>query len=92
MLSRQTEEMRNFILDVSVLDRISAPLADYMTEVAGPHIFFGSLRTATCSSFPLTTRSGGFGSITCSGPWHEVLSRPSNPITYLSFISVRPTG
>ena len=38
VLSRQTEEMRNFILDMSVLDRISAPLADYMTEVAGPHL------------------------------------------------------
>jgi LuxR family maltose regulon positive regulatory protein len=32
VLSRQTEEMRNFILDVSVLDRISAPLADYITR------------------------------------------------------------
>ena len=32
VLSRQTEEMRNFILDMSVLDRISAPLADYMTR------------------------------------------------------------
>jgi ATP/maltotriose-dependent transcriptional regulator MalT len=32
VLSRQTEEMHNFILDVSVLDRVSAPLADYMTR------------------------------------------------------------
>ena len=32
VLSRQTEEMRNFILDASVLDRVSAPLADYMTR------------------------------------------------------------
>ena len=32
VLSRQTDEMRNFILDASVLDRISAPLADYMTR------------------------------------------------------------
>jgi LuxR family transcriptional regulator, maltose regulon positive regulatory protein len=32
VLSRQTDEMRNFILGMSVLDRLSAPLADYMTR------------------------------------------------------------
>jgi LuxR family maltose regulon positive regulatory protein len=32
VLSRQTDEMRNFILGMSVLDRFSAPLADYMTR------------------------------------------------------------
>jgi LuxR family maltose regulon positive regulatory protein len=32
VLSRQTQEVRSFILDMSVVDRFSAPLADYMTE------------------------------------------------------------
>ncbi|HZA31514.1 MAG TPA: LuxR C-terminal-related transcriptional regulator [Propionibacteriaceae bacterium] len=31
VLSRHTDEMRNFILDMSVVDRFSAPLADYVT-------------------------------------------------------------
>jgi LuxR family transcriptional regulator, maltose regulon positive regulatory protein len=31
VLSRQTEEVRNFILDMSIVDRFSAPLCDYMT-------------------------------------------------------------
>jgi LuxR family maltose regulon positive regulatory protein len=30
VLSRQTDEVRNFILDMSILDRFSAPLCDYM--------------------------------------------------------------
>jgi LuxR family transcriptional regulator, maltose regulon positive regulatory protein len=31
VLSRQTDEVRNFILDMSILDRFSAQLCDYMT-------------------------------------------------------------
>jgi LuxR family transcriptional regulator, maltose regulon positive regulatory protein len=31
VLSRQTDEVRNFILDMSIVDRFSAPLCEYMT-------------------------------------------------------------
>ena len=31
VLARQTDEVRNFILDMSIVDRFSAPLCDYMT-------------------------------------------------------------
>jgi ATP/maltotriose-dependent transcriptional regulator MalT len=32
VLSRQTDDIRNFILDTSILGRFSAPLCDYVTE------------------------------------------------------------
>ena len=32
VLSRQPEQVRNFILDMSIVDRFSVPLADYVTE------------------------------------------------------------
>ena len=31
VLARQTDEIRNFILDMSIVDRFSAPLCDYLT-------------------------------------------------------------
>jgi LuxR family maltose regulon positive regulatory protein len=32
VLSRESDEVRNFILDMSIMDRFSAPLCDHMTE------------------------------------------------------------
>jgi LuxR family transcriptional regulator, maltose regulon positive regulatory protein len=32
VLGRQTDELRNFIMDMSILDRFSAPLCDYLTH------------------------------------------------------------
>jgi LuxR family transcriptional regulator, maltose regulon positive regulatory protein len=60
VLSRQTEEVRNFILDMSILDRFSAPLADYVTGTPYSASFLRDLKYTNLFLIPLDSEERWF--------------------------------
>lgn len=60
VLSRQTDELRNFILDVSILDRFSAPLCDYLTETRHSASILRNLQHTNLFLIPLDSEERWF--------------------------------
>lgn len=60
VLSRQTQEVRSFILDMSVVDRFSAPLADYMTETRHSASILRDLKHTNLFLIPLDAEERWF--------------------------------
>ena len=53
MLGRQTDEVREFITTVSILDRLSAPLCDFIAETTGSAVTLRQLERANMFLVPL---------------------------------------
>jgi LuxR family maltose regulon positive regulatory protein len=60
VLSRQTHEIRNFILNVSILDRFSAPLCDYLTETRHSASILRDLKHTNLFLIPLDSEERWF--------------------------------
>jgi LuxR family transcriptional regulator, maltose regulon positive regulatory protein len=60
VLSRQTDELRNFILDVSILDRFSATLCDYLTEARHSASILKDLQHTNLFLIPLDSEERWF--------------------------------
>ena len=67
VLDRQPEEVRDLLLHTSILDRVSGPLADFLTGSSGIRAGSAELsRTPTPSSPRSTWRGRGSATTTCS--------------------------
>ena len=53
VLARQTDEVREFITSVSILDRLSAPLCDFIAETTGSAVTLRELERANMFLVPL---------------------------------------
>jgi LuxR family maltose regulon positive regulatory protein len=60
VLSRESDEIRNFILDMSIVDRFSAPLGDYMTEQRQSAKILRNLQHTNLFLIPLDTEARWF--------------------------------
>jgi LuxR family transcriptional regulator, maltose regulon positive regulatory protein len=60
VLSRQTNELRNFILNVSILERFSAPLCDYLTETRQSASILRNLQHTNLFLVPLDSEERWF--------------------------------
>jgi LuxR family transcriptional regulator, maltose regulon positive regulatory protein len=60
VLSRQPEQVRNFILDMSIVDRFSVPLADYVTEARHSASILRNLKHTNLFLVPLDSEERWF--------------------------------
>jgi len=60
VLSRQSQEIRNFILSVSILDRFSAPLCDYLNETRHSASILRDLKHTNLFLIPLDSEERWF--------------------------------
>jgi LuxR family maltose regulon positive regulatory protein len=60
VLSRQPEQVRNFILDMSIVDRFSVPLADYVTEARHSASILRDLKHTNLFLVPLDSEERWF--------------------------------
>jgi LuxR family transcriptional regulator, maltose regulon positive regulatory protein len=60
VLSRQPDEVRNFILNISILDRFSAPLCDYVTETRHSASILRELQHTNLFLIPLDSEERWF--------------------------------
>jgi LuxR family transcriptional regulator, maltose regulon positive regulatory protein len=60
VLSRQPEQVRNFILDMSIVDRFSVPLADYVTEARHSANILRNLKHTNLFLVPLDSEERWF--------------------------------
>ena len=75
VLARQTAEVRNFILDMSIVDRFSAPLCDYLTGRQSAGI--RDLQHTNLFLIPLDAEDAGSVSITFGAVARSLLRRAS---------------
>ena len=80
VLSRHADEVREFIVTMSILDRFSAPLCDFVADThrVGRRSCTSS-NAPTCSWSRSTRSAAGSASTTCSPPWRAASSRSTRP-------------
>ena len=66
VLERQPPEVRDLLLQTSILERVSGPLADVLTGAAGPRRSSSGSKTRTRSSPRSTPPARGSATTTCS--------------------------
>ena len=66
VLQRQSDQVQTFLLQTSILDRLSGPLCDAVTGQGGGKAMLEALDRGTCSWSRSTTGASGTATTTCS--------------------------